>query len=82
MYLVESEMFIVVTLSSMCTGKNVARSSVKEYGASSVLCKRTTHRIPKKFYTTVFVLLGGGLWKYEYLFLVGVVAWFTLHMNL
>jgi len=52
-------MFIAVTLPSMCTGKNVARSFVKEYGASSVLCKRTIHRILKKFYTTVLVLLGG-----------------------
>jgi len=53
-------MFIAVTLPSMCTGKNVARSFVKEYGASSVLCKRKIHRILQKFYTTVSVLLGGG----------------------
>jgi hypothetical protein len=36
MYLVESKMFIAVT-AQCCTGKNVARSFVKEYGASSVL---------------------------------------------
>jgi hypothetical protein len=40
--------------------KNVARSFVKEYGASSMLCKRTIHRILKKFHTIVFVLRRGG----------------------
>jgi len=41
--------------------KNFAISFVKEYSASSVLCKRKIHRILKKFYTTDSVLLGRGV---------------------
>jgi hypothetical protein len=53
-------MFIAVT-AQYAYWKNFARSFVKEYGASSVLCKRNRHRILKKFYTTISLLLGSGV---------------------